>query len=444
MENWSKMEKANVTIWKIWFQRTGGHQDRMRTIFFPRMEGVRCHSWIRQTCWWCQGIDKFGRMVWRPWACDDWVECNEHRIQNWREISKLWFQSWSLTKVTADEEGMSFMLPTKCGRETFERLRRLHQRRPTRKEKRARPPSQRKRIGSNKWRISGRMEEDDTIWARSSQYISILRSTCCSGTSYEGWDSQWTRVRTCAEVIRKHFCVGVFFQPERWTRESLHRRSVGLVSRRGCRRYQQKSIYWIGWEFAMSQRRGENLESKSEDRDGWRIGSERRDGWTRFWRTSWWMPKLIGRLRWVCPYSKLEDGTVCNPANRVCSMKLLIERTVVVDENFEQRSILGDAILGKTLWAQISTWRSWFHFVTFFVWWCNSTCGSTLQIVTGYVNIQEDIHRGENLRWGNSLKKESTIYYVKGLVCTWNVQMMQSESSEYTRETTGFSLAVGD
>ena len=34
--------------------------------------------------------------------------------------------------------------------------------------------------------------------------------------------------------------------------------------------------------------------------------------------------------------------------------------------------------------------------------------------------------------------KESTTHFVKGPVCRWNVQKMQSESSEYVRKTTGF------
>ena len=34
--------------------------------------------------------------------------------------------------------------------------------------------------------------------------------------------------------------------------------------------------------------------------------------------------------------------------------------------------------------------------------------------------------------------KETTIYFVKGPVCRWNVQKMRSESSEYARKTTGF------
>ena len=34
--------------------------------------------------------------------------------------------------------------------------------------------------------------------------------------------------------------------------------------------------------------------------------------------------------------------------------------------------------------------------------------------------------------------KESTTYSVKGSLCRWNVQKMQSGSSEYVRKTTGF------
>ena len=34
--------------------------------------------------------------------------------------------------------------------------------------------------------------------------------------------------------------------------------------------------------------------------------------------------------------------------------------------------------------------------------------------------------------------KEPTTYFVRGRVCGWNIQKMQSESSEYVRKTTGF------
>ena len=33
---------------------------------------------------------------------------------------------------------------------------------------------------------------------------------------------------------------------------------------------------------------------------------------------------------------------------------------------------------------------------------------------------------------------DSTTYFVRGLVCRWNVQKMRSESSEYVHITTGF------
>ena len=34
--------------------------------------------------------------------------------------------------------------------------------------------------------------------------------------------------------------------------------------------------------------------------------------------------------------------------------------------------------------------------------------------------------------------KESTTYFVRGHVCRWNIQKMQSESNEYERKTSGF------
>ena len=50
-------------------------------------------------------------------------------------------------------------------------------------------------------------------------------------------------------------------------------------------------------------------------------------------------------------------------------------------------------------------------------------------------------HPGGHASWTEftmrRLTKESTTYFVKGLVCRWKVQKMQSESSEYVRKTTG-------
>ena len=45
------------------------------------------------------------------------------------------------------------------------------------------------------------------------------------------------------------------------------------------------------------------------------------------------------------------------------------------------------------------------------VWWCNATCDSTLLIVIGCMNIHEDMHRGENLRWGNSQTNQPLTSY---------------------------------
>ena len=51
-------------------------------------------------------------------------------------------------------------------------------------------------------------------------------------------------------------------------------------------------------------------------------------------------------------------------------------------------------------------------------------------------------HPGGRASWREptmrKFTKESTTYFVKGLVCKWNVQKMRSESSEDVRRTTGF------
>ena len=51
-------------------------------------------------------------------------------------------------------------------------------------------------------------------------------------------------------------------------------------------------------------------------------------------------------------------------------------------------------------------------------------------------------HPGGHASWREptmrKFTKESTTYFVKGLVCRWNVQKMRSASSEYVRNTTAF------
>ena len=51
-------------------------------------------------------------------------------------------------------------------------------------------------------------------------------------------------------------------------------------------------------------------------------------------------------------------------------------------------------------------------------------------------------HPGGHASWREltmrTFTKESATYFMKGLVCRWNLQKMRSESGEYVRKTTGF------
>ena len=51
-------------------------------------------------------------------------------------------------------------------------------------------------------------------------------------------------------------------------------------------------------------------------------------------------------------------------------------------------------------------------------------------------------HPGGHASWREptmrKFSKESTTYFVRGLVCRWNIQKMQSESTEYARKITEF------
>ena len=152
-------------------------------------------------------------------------------------------------------------------------------------------------IRGNERRAIGRMEEDRTTWAWSSEYISIFRSMCCPRISCELWDTRSAGVRTCAEARpfwrrRANFCYGCILR-EGWTKESLHRKSVGMVSRRRCWRSHKKRI---GWEVDMSHCSREGIFKKwSENSDeGEKLENLEKVSRTSFWmeiwfRTAWWM-----------------------------------------------------------------------------------------------------------------------------------------------------------
>ena len=112
---------------------------------------------------------------------------------------------------------------------------------------------------------------------------------------------------------------------------------------------------------------------------------------------------------------------------------------MVVDRNFKPRSVLCDTALVKALCSVSS----------------DQHMKKLLSLREGpYVMMQICMqqnfadrcqlheHPGGHASWTEptmrKLSKESTWCSVRGLVCRWNIQKMQSESTEYVRKTTGF------
>ena len=85
-----------------------------------------------------------------------------------------------------------------------------------------------------------------------------------------------------------------------------------------------------------------------------------------------------------------------------------------------------------TLTVQISTWRNYWDFIKLFMWWRNAICDSTLLIVIGFMNTQEDPHRVENQQWRNSQKNQP--YMVKELVCRLFTRCDQTRVSVFGRQ----------
>ena len=160
------------------------------------------------------------------------------------------------------------------------------------------------------------------------------------------------------------------------------------------------------------------------------------------WRTSWWMPKLIRRLWWIYPYSSLVDGTVCNPSVRICWKNLLMRmnrgcwsefqtETILVTLYLERRSASSDQHMKKLMslredlhvmmqcfMRQHFADRSWLH-----------------EHPGGHASWREPTMR--------KFTTESTTYFVRWLVCRWNILKMQSLSSDYVRKTTnGWRLKI--
>ena len=94
-------------------------------------------------------------------------------------------------------------------------------------------------------------------------------------------------VRTSADVRscgrwRTNFRVGCILW-DGWTKESLRRRSDGMVSRRRCWRSLEKWIKWIGWIWHVSTLSRWTF---------WKV--IRRSWWVKTWsRRAWWMGKFV-------------------------------------------------------------------------------------------------------------------------------------------------------
>ena len=141
------------------------------------------------------------------------------------------------------------------------------------------------------------------------------------------------------------------------------------------------------------------------------------------------MPKLTRRLWWISPHSKLVDGTILQPSNR-----MILEE--FIDEN-EPWLLIGIPNRDPFLETQ----------------YLERTSAGSDQHIKKLMSLREGPqhfadrcwlheHPGKHASWREptirKFTKESTTYFVRGPVCRWNIQEMQSESSERVRKTTGF------
>ena len=137
--------------------------------------------------------------------------------------------------------------------------------------------------------------------------------------------------------------------------------------------------------------------------------------WMKNWfRTSWWMKKWFRTAWWMKQIVKnfvMDAKNWSEDCDRSIQPSTLKSLEEFIDEN-EPWLLIGipskDVFLriysawNNILWDLIWTWRTVCHSVEVFMRRCNVTCDSTSLSVTGCMNIQEDIHRGENLRGWNS------------------------------------------
>ena len=254
-----------------------------------------------------------------------------------------------------------------------------------------------------------KMEEDWTIGVWSSEYISVFGLMCCPGTSSEWWDTKSAGVRTCAGVSgRVDDDVRISALDALYEKDGRRSRYIGevlewyqgedardlqrteLVEKWTCLNVLEKKIFksdpkmlteeksWRTWKsnqnIVMDEELDQNIVMDEELVQNVAMGQ-------KFVKNFVMDAEIDPKVEMICPYRKLVDGTFCDPVIENCWKTLLREHQL------------------QQCWLEFA--REHQH-VKVLVRWCNGTGDSTLQPVTICMNIQEDIHCGENLRGRNS------------------------------------------
>ena len=268
------------------------------------------------------------------------------------------------------------------------------------------------------WREENRqqMKNNLTNWGRQydlSKKLQVHRRpqpyVGVSWISCEWWETRSAGARTCAECRscwRCHTKVLRWMSSTRWMDERIVASKkcwIGIVKKMS--EIRKERIEWVCWEHINSQRtRWENLKNekswKSEESNQNMVVNAKlvknsvMDGKIR--EELRWLPKLIQRLWWIHPYTKLVDGTVCNPL-----IKILLEEFIDETEPWLLIGILNRDPSLRSQHLERHSVVSYQHMKKLM-----SPRAGILLIVIGCMNIQDDTHRGENPRWGNLQKKQ--------------------------------------
>ena len=130
----------------------------------------------------------------------------------------------------------------------------------------------------------------------------------------------------------------------------------------------------------------------------------------------------------------LVDGTLCNPSIKNCRKNFFDEKEPWLligipsgDPFFETQYLERHSVSSDQHMKKLMSLREGLHVMM------QCTCDSTLLIVIGYMNIQQDMHRAREPTLGKFTNESTT--YVQGPAGRWNVPKLRSESSEFGSKT---------